>query len=214
MIVGVRLSMKITNKSELNSVLKQCSAVLFDLDGTLFDLHANWSSIKQYILSHYQKSHRDPINPQLPFREIFQTIEERHNRDTAQFYLDYMRDQELISIQDQRLTPLWLMAQGLDKISKIVNSDCFFGIVSNNFHDSLMEILKVYNLTDRFRVVIGRDDVTRPKPDPEGIHRVLKTFDLSPERVLFTGDMTTDEQVAHTTNTHFIYADNFTLFMK
>jgi len=205
---------KIIQKSELIPVLKQTSAILFDLDGTLFDLHADWTSIKRYILSHYKKTYGKSINPQLPFREIFSTIEERHNREAAQFYLEYMRDQEMISIRNRRLTPLWLMTHGLDKITKITNSDCFFGIISNNFHDSIVEVLKVHDLTDRFRVVIGRDDVAYPKPDPEGINRVLKKYELLPDHVLFTGDMKTDEQVARKTQVHFIYAKNFTLFMK
>ena len=106
------------------------------------------------------------------------------------------------------------MTHGLDKIIKITNSDCFFGILSNNFHDSIVEVLKVHDLTDRFRVVIGRDDVAYPKPDPEGINRVMKKYELLPDHVLFTGDMKTDEQVAGKTQVHFIYAKKFTLFMK
>ena len=205
--------MKITTDHELIPLVKQCSAILFDLDGTLFDLHADWYSIKRFILSHFAKTHGNSLNPQLPFREIFQTIEDRYDRDTAQFYLNYMREQELISIKEHKFTPLWLVNQGLDKIAELVRFDCFFGIISNNFHDSILEILNMYGLNDRFRVIIGRDDVDRPKPNPEGIIRVMDGIDLFPEKVLFIGNMYVDEEVAQKAHVHFIYAEDLNLFM-
>ena len=211
---GVVIPVKITNERELKPLLKQCSAILFDLDGTLFDLHADWFAIKQFILSHYTKTYQDTINPQLPFREIFQTIEDRQNREATQFYLNYMAEQELISIKEHKYTPLWLINQGLDKIAELVRFDCFFGIISNNFHDSILEILNMYGLNDRFRVVIGRDDVERPKPNPEGIIRVMDGYDLFPEKVLFTGDLSTDEEVAQKAHVHFLFPTNVMIFLE
>lgn len=43
-----------------------------------------------------------------------------------------------------------------------------------------------------FESVITGDDVSRPKPDPEGIKRTLKKFEASPETSIYIGDSNTD----------------------
>ncbi len=47
-------------------------------------------------------------------------------------------------------------------------------------------------LSPFFDLVVSGNDVTRHKPDPEGIFKVMGTFGLPPERVLMVGDSVGD----------------------
>jgi pyrophosphatase PpaX len=52
-------------------------------------------------------------------------------------------------------------------------------------------------IADLFGHVIGVEDVTHPKPHPEGLERLLGHLDVAPERTLVVGDSHTDIQAAH-----------------
>lgn len=48
-----------------------------------------------------------------------------------------------------------------------------------------------------FGGVIGVEDVTHPKPHPEGLERLLERLDAAPEQTLVVGDSYSDVQAAH-----------------
>ncbi|WP_342440489.1 HAD-IA family hydrolase [Paenibacillus sp. FSL L8-0436] len=48
------------------------------------------------------------------------------------------------------------------------------------------------NMTDFFDITITGDDVDRPKPDPEGIHKALNILGLDPADAVFVGDSNAD----------------------
>jgi len=45
-----------------------------------------------------------------------------------------------------------------------------------------------------FAAVVTGEDVTRNKPDPEGIQMVLKRMEVRPSRVIMVGDSASDIQ--------------------
>jgi pyrophosphatase PpaX len=52
--------------------------------------------------------------------------------------------------------------------------------------------LAALGLAERFEMVVSGSDVTRHKPDPEGIAKVLDAFGIPAERVLMVGDAVSD----------------------
>ncbi|MHA1584933.1 MAG: HAD family hydrolase [Promethearchaeota archaeon] len=198
-------SSRLTNKLELQFFLKSCSAVIFDLDGTLFNLNAPWFDIKEYIKTHYARRYGEEIPNDERFYFMFEYIREKQGPEVLQYYLDYVRTQELIAIREHLSKPTWLVNYGLNKIAEHIRFDTFFGIVSSNFHESILEILNQYGLNDRFRVIIGRNDVNQIKPNPEGIIRVMDGYELDSEKVLYVGDKDTDEEAAN--RAHVWYCD-------
>jgi pyrophosphatase PpaX len=52
--------------------------------------------------------------------------------------------------------------------------------------------LEALGIADRFTIVVGIEDVTRTKPDPEGVQMALKRFGVPPERALMVGDTDAD----------------------
>jgi HAD superfamily hydrolase (TIGR01509 family) len=69
-------------------------------------------------------------------------------------------------------------------------------LVSNIGHVALDPALERFALGSVFDVVLARDDLSRMKPDPEGIRRCLSDWDLDPGAALFVGDSSTDIRAA------------------
>jgi len=57
--------------------------------------------------------------------------------------------------------------------------------------------LDAFGIAGYFDLVVSGNDVTKHKPDPEGILKVIRTFDLRPEEVLMVGDSLGDIKASH-----------------
>jgi phosphoglycolate phosphatase len=68
---------------------------------------------------------------------------------------------------------------------------------------STLELLKYYDLTGYFDLVVSASDVRHPKPHPEIMLRILDAFGAAPQQVLYVGDSTVDEAVARETGVLF-----------
>ena len=56
--------------------------------------------------------------------------------------------------------------------------------------------LEDLGIAGRFPVVVGLEDVSEPKPHPEGILRALQQLGVAPERALMVGDSVADIEAA------------------
>jgi HAD superfamily hydrolase (TIGR01549 family) len=70
------------------------------------------------------------------------------------------------------------------------------GIVSGA-RPEVLELLRADGILDRFEVVILGSDVSRGKPDPEGILKGLDMLKITPDRALYVGDAPIDIQASH-----------------
>ncbi|MEN6440426.1 MAG: HAD family hydrolase [Syntrophobacter sp.] len=69
---------------------------------------------------------------------------------------------------------------------------------------STLELLKRYNISQYFDLVVSASDVTNPKPHPEIMQRILTAFGASPGEVLYVGDSKVDEDFARATGVPFV----------
>jgi len=206
--------MIINSKEKLEAILKTCSTILFDFDGTLFDLQISWGDIKDYIYNHYKSKFGEEISQFNRFYAMFDFIKKEKGEDEKQFYYHYLENCEVDAANEKNYAPTWLANQGLDKIGEIIKYDTFFGIISSNFHETIMEILIQRGMFHRFKIIIGRDDVENAKPNPEGILRVINAYNLKRENVLFIGDSFVDEEAAQNAQVNFIHVDNLQNFLS
>lgn len=70
-------------------------------------------------------------------------------------------------------------------------------IATSKFHASADALLRAAGLRDHFQVVIGADQVTRPKPHPESTELILRTLGVGADRAVVIGDTTHDLRMAH-----------------
>jgi phosphoglycolate phosphatase len=68
--------------------------------------------------------------------------------------------------------------------------------IATNRGKSLALVLRNLGLDELFDLMVSAYDVTRPKPDPECLEKILTHFRLGPEAALYIGDAALDQEVA------------------
>jgi HAD superfamily hydrolase (TIGR01509 family) len=171
-------------------------AVLFDIDGTLVDSVGAYIEVARVAAESFG----------------FEVTEEHVRRSLAtgsNFWkgvvprdrLDGEAVMKVLSANAAREWPRVLhehgkvfegVAQTLDALKGL---GIMLGIVSGA-RPEVLELLRADGILDRFDAVILGGDVTRGKPDPEGICKCLKKLDVSPDIAIYVGDTPVDIQAS------------------
>ncbi|HEX2953689.1 MAG TPA: HAD-IA family hydrolase [Bacillota bacterium] len=78
------------------------------------------------------------------------------------------------------------------------------GIVSTKFRFRIEGILRRNAMESLFDLIIGGEDVSRHKPDPEGVLQALSQLSLHPSDCLYIGDSLVDAETAQRARTSFL----------
>jgi HAD superfamily hydrolase (TIGR01509 family) len=95
------------------------------------------------------------------------------------------------------------MAKGLKELLTDLSSNGYIRAVATNRTDTMPKVLRDFDLTDHFDMVVTAADVTYPKPHPEQLEKIMARFSLHPDQVLFIGDSMYDQQAARAAGTVF-----------
>jgi len=82
------------------------------------------------------------------------------------------------------------------------------GILTRNSHANALETLRACGLARFFAAecVVGRE-AAAPKPDPQGIHRLLARWSAAPEAAVMVGDYRFDLLAGRAAGTATVYVD-------
>jgi len=195
------------DKNKLQKFLKSAEALLFDLDGTIFDLNVDWMSIKRHFRQYTKETYGQDL-PSNRFYKNFKFIEKNFGEKALQYYVNHLASEELKTVRANLSTPKWLAEKGMKKLLECIEQDGIMcGIVSSNFHETVEEIVHLHKLNPIFLEIVGRNDVENAKPDPEGLLKIIEKHNLNPEKTLYVGDTITDKQAAKRANVKFIYIE-------
>ncbi len=181
--------------------------IIFDFDNTLAKSNINFPAMKislaQMIREYGIDLGRD---------------EEIPNRYTAGNIID-----EAKKYDDENNTnialELWKVVEnferlGMENISidaevismlKWLNENNFsISILTNNSRMPTLEVLERFQIKDFFDLIVARDDITKMKPDKEGIELIIQKLQLDPINVVFVGDSWVDGMAAKNANIRFI----------
>lgn len=88
-----------------------------------------------------------------------------------------------------------------------------FGILTRNTREVALRTLAAIGIGEYFReeAIIGRYDAP-PKPDPEGIFRLLERWGTSPESAVMVGDYLFDLQAGRAAGTATVHLDSSARF--
>lgn len=101
--------------------------------------------------------------------------------------------EELLSFYRANHRRLASLHHGIDVILRELKSRSVrLAVFTGKGKQTTAITLGIFGLTDLFDLVVTGNDVVNHKPHPEGIQKVLATFDLSPGSVLMVGDSLTD----------------------
>lgn len=83
------------------------------------------------------------------------------------------------------------------------NQDYYLGIVTTKYHYRIEAILDKYQVSGLFHTIVGGEDVQKPKPDPEGVLKVIEQWKLQKEQILYVGDSLVDAKTAQAAGVDF-----------
>lgn len=166
-------------------------AVLFDFDGTL----ANTLPVCDYAFQSVFKQFDQRELSTEEIRAMFGPSETgiirknllHINKDEAieLYYAKYLERHTQLVEQNHEI-------QGL--LLHLKEKGYNLGIVTGKARRSLDISLKALQMEHFFDAIITGDDVTKPKPDPEGVFKALSLLNATPQEALFIGDSDADIQ--------------------
>jgi len=70
-------------------------------------------------------------------------------------------------------------------------------LITTSHRHLIFPVLKRFNLSNLFRVVITRDDVSKPKPHPEPLEKAIKQLGATKNKTIMIGDSAADLAAAN-----------------
>jgi beta-phosphoglucomutase-like phosphatase (HAD superfamily) len=166
--------------------------IIFDCDGVMIDsLEANrryynilLERLGQGPMTGTQETYVHAHHVRESLAHIFPP-ELLERAEAARLGLDY-RD----------ILPSLSLEEGLVEFVVAVRRAGMWAAINTNRSDTMELLLDHFGLRGFFAPVVTAATVARPKPDPEGILKILRAWDLAPGQVAYIGDTTLDEQAA------------------
>jgi phosphoglycolate phosphatase len=89
-----------------------------------------------------------------------------------------------------------------ETLSELKNRGLVLTIASSRSHHSLADYINNLDLSEYISYIIGGDDVSAGKPNPEAINRTLENFGFKPEEAIMVGDTVFDVQMGINAGTY------------
>ena len=106
------------------------------------------------------------------------------------------RAAEILPLFDQRVRPR--LHRGVRPVlAALERRGTPMAVVSSRRHEPLEWGLRASGLLPYFGAVVGLEDVSQPKPDPEGLLLALRRIGSSPSRAVYVGDSEVDVEAGH-----------------
>jgi len=175
--------------------------ILFDLDGTLIDsTEAIVSTFHHSFKVHGKKSPRDEeimalIGYPLDIMYAELGIDEDKVWD---FVATYKEEYRKVSTLKTTLLPRAIEAV------KTASEFAELGIVTTKTGKYSKVLMEYFDLMKYFKVLIGREDVEKPKPDAEPILKALNSFNTKGKEIYIIGDTKLDLISAQNANINSI----------
>ncbi len=152
----------------LHSVLRQCQAVIFDLDGVMADT-------EPLKFAAYRKVFQEAYGVELPASDVaWRGMKEQSVIDYWFGRFQLTGDSEKL-IQAKRIAYQGLLQKGhvtaipgaIDFVHQIKDASKVCGLATSSSRQEATTVLEGLNLSSAFDVVMTRDDVQNLKPHPE-----------------------------------------------
>lgn len=159
--------------------------VIVDLDGTLFDTKdVNYHAYKEAIA---------PYGYKIDYPYYCEFCNGRH-------YLDFLpqittNDREILSAMHKAKKLAYkkhldkaVMNKGLADIIRLMRAEYKTAVVTTASKENCYDILNQFGLVNYFDLILTHDDITKPKPDPEGFLKAMQYFGAKPEDTIIFED--------------------------
>ena len=178
-------------------------AILFDFDYTLGDTTNGIVLSAQYALEQMGEEERtyEEIKKTigLSLSETYKKLTGNMDEARADRFFDLFKEKaDEVMVDSATLYP------GVKEMIVSLREQGYrLGIVTTKFAYRVQNIMKKFDAEDLFDVIIGVGDVTKVKPDPEGLLLAVERLGVKKEDVLYVGDSYVDAKAAEAAEMKF-----------
>jgi HAD superfamily hydrolase (TIGR01549 family) len=174
--------------------------IIFDFDKTLFTLHLPWGKYSKEMKERISKLDRSLVSS-YPNEEVKPLIIE-----TIKIYGEVAR--QIINPYRQRFERECLVGESSNESLISFVRENFrryqMFIWSSNATDTVLRILRKYNLEDMFKKIVAADDVNLIKPYSDGFYLIFDPQEDKRSDFLFIGDSEQDEEASENVGIDFL----------
>ncbi|MHA1391403.1 MAG: HAD family hydrolase [Promethearchaeota archaeon] len=164
--------------------------IVFDLDGTIVRLVADWHSLFKALSARFTEKNRETINLK-SISAILSRVVEKGDVEELQLNFNLIRQYELENITSN---------EPIKEIIYFINNKELFGVSPNaklavfslNTRSTILKSLEMAGIIDKFEFFVGREDVRKWKPEPDGLLKILDYFNVNSEDMIYFGDLEKD----------------------
>lgn len=167
--------------------------IMFDMDGTLINSGNMISNTVNYVrenigLSILEKKHiLEKLNdPNINSAEFFYGTK-HFTQEQTHLFESYYTKNCLLELE---------VYEGIEPLLKNLSKEFKLAVATNASSVFAKKMLKHLDLLGYFEVVYGYDDVSKPKPHPEMVHKIIDAMQSKKENSLLIGDSHKDTQAA------------------
>ena len=181
--------------------MQTINTIIFDLDGTLID-----SSVTNINAFHYALA---PFGITLTHQEI----DAMRSLTSNELFQDRLTAAEA----KQALSRLWdysrqsaketILFPGINSLLEaIAAKDITMGVWTGRDRTSTIDIIQHHHIAHYFKAIVGGCEVSKNKPDPEGLYRLISKLQRDTNNMIHVGDHEHDIVGANTAGVTSIYA--------
>lgn len=179
-------------------------AIIFDFDLTLADPTKGTIECVNFALERLGLPHADDEQIKrtigLSLEDTFLRLTKQTKSQDVSLFIS-----SFVERADQVMAELTLVFDSVPATTRrLIEMGFELGIVSTKFRYRIEEILAREGLLDRFRVIIGGEDVNEHKPHPSGLIAAMSRMQVDTDDVLYVGDSTVDALAAERAKVPFI----------
>jgi pyrophosphatase PpaX len=160
---------------------------LFDFDGTLARSLGHWAdAYNEALVSRGISVERETLLAACFGPRAKEFVEQHRITDRERFY------EEVWSCVKERV-PLMEPYPGVSELlAELKASGAGLAVVTNSRRGHVQPALERWGLTHLFDTLVSIEDVSHGKPDPEAIHKALRSLSVSPADAFMIGDSPAD----------------------
>ncbi len=190
--------------------MKAVEAVVFDLDGTLIQSKIDYGKMRRRaveILAEAGAAAGELVQSrrvweiimggETMLKEMGLSTEKR--KETVRRINEALNNIELESVDEVKPTPY-----AHEALEELRRRGLRIGVATRSCNAYAIRSLELTNLVRFIDVLLARDDVDHPKPDPRHLLQVVESVGASLSAVVFVGDTTTDMKTAEEAGIAFI----------